>query len=161
RITFAKADWVGAVSLKQIANDISFMRGKKWGGTIQGPNGVFNPNLTPDDLNRIKEGLNRPIPPPQPSAEPQSLITAERQKAFFKFYEKDVEDRLIDLLPSLGLRLYHDQATGRSGRQFICEVGRIDLLCNAMANGDFVVVELKRGQAPNETLLQILRYMSW
>jgi RecB family endonuclease NucS len=30
-----------------------------------------------------------------------------------------------------------------------------------MSSDEFVVVELKKGQAPNETLLQILRYMSW
>jgi len=43
----------------------------------------------------------------------------------------------------------------------MCEVGRIDLLCKSVITDDFVIVELKKGQAPNETLLQILRYMSW
>ena len=38
--------------------------------------------------------------------------------------------------------------------------GRIDLLC-LDKSGHFVVVELKKGEAPNKTLLQILRYMSW
>lgn len=27
--------------------------------------------------------------------------------------------------------------------------------------GDYVIIELKKGEAPQETLLQILRYMSW
>ncbi len=161
RVHFRPAEWVGAVSLKDIANEISFMRGKVWGGTIQGRNGVFNPNLTQNDLDRIIGELSRPVQPKAPLPLPQNPVVAERQKALFKFYEKDVEDRLIDLLPSVGLTLYHDQNSGRSGRQFICDVGRIDLLCNSAANGDFVIVELKKGQAPNETLLQVLRYMSW
>ncbi len=112
-------------------------------------------------LDRIIGELNRPVQPKGPLPLLQNPVAAERQKALFKFYEKDVEDRLIDLLPSIGLTLYRDQNSGRSGRQFICEVGRIDLLCNSVATGDFVIVELKKGQAPNETLLQVLRYMSW
>jgi hypothetical protein len=161
RVHIRPAEWVGAVSLGAIADEISFMRGKVWGGTIQGPNGVFNPKLTQRDLNLIIGELNRPVRPKGPLPPPQSPIAAERQKTLFKFYEKDIEERLIDLLPSIGLTLYHDENSGRSGRQFICEVGRIDLLCNSVATGDFVIVELKKGQAPNETLLQILRYMSW
>ncbi len=161
RIRIRPAEWVGAVPLKTIADRISFMRRKVWGGTIQGPNGVFNPNLTKEDLNLIVGELSRPVRSKGPLPLAQNLVVAERQKALFKFYERDVEDRLINLLPSLGLSLYHDEESGRSGRQFMCEVGRIDLLCNSVTSGDFVIVELKKGQAPNETLLQILRYMSW
>jgi Endonuclease NucS C-terminal domain len=161
RVHIHAAEWVGTVSLAAIADQISFMRGKVWGGTIQGPNGVFNPKLTQSDLGLIIGELNRPVQPKGPLPPPQSPIAAERQKTLFKFYEKDIEDRLIDLLPSIGLTLYQDENSGRSGRQFICEVGRIDLLCTSAATGDLVIIELKKGQAPNETLLQILRYMSW
>ena len=72
--------------------------------------------------------------------------------------KRDVEDHLIEYLPHLGLNLFDDGS--RSGRQYTCEAGRIDLLCRD-ASSNFVVLELKKGEAPQETLLQILRYMSW
>src|SRR5262249_17503787 len=74
RIHFSEAEASGSLPLKSIANEISFMRGKVWGGTIQGANGVFNPHLTPQDLMRITEDLGgksqqrRPAPPaPNPT----------------------------------------------------------------------------------------------
>ncbi len=60
----------------------------------------------------------------------------------------------------MGLSLFKDE-TGKNGRQYTYKDGRIDLLCVDAATRDFVVIELKKGEAPHETLLQILRYMSW
>src|SRR5262249_23914075 len=77
----------------------------------------------------------------------------------FKFYEADVEERFEDLLPRLRLRLYRND-DGRGGRQFRIDGGRIDLLCTDDED-NFVVVEFKKGQAPNEKLVRVLRYMSW
>ncbi|MEM4362701.1 MAG: endonuclease NucS, partial [Candidatus Caldarchaeum sp.] len=47
------------------------------------------------------------------------------------------------------------------GRQVKTAFGKyIDLLC-IKRNGDLVIVELKRGEAPKEAIAQILEYASW
>lgn len=104
----------------------------------------------------------RSVPvPEQREITKRDPITEQRQKALFQFYEKDVEDRINQLLPEMALALFVEPTTGKSGRQYVCAAGRIDLLCKDTSRDQFVIVELKKGQAPNETLLQILRYMSW
>ncbi len=161
RIKISDAVSSGEAPLKDIADEISFMKDKeRWGGAIQGPNGVFNSRLTDADIqlltSRMMPGARfRPRRPVEIDQKAR-----ERQKALFRFYERDVEDRIEQLLPDLRLRIYKDPQTLRSGRQYVCEAGRIDLLCQDN-RGDYVVIELKKGEAPNETLLQILRYMSW
>jgi len=161
RIKISDPLYVGGVDAAGLANRISFMEGKVWGGTIQGASGVFNPRLTLKDLELIKSHMKavqwRPgIPTPA-----EAKITSERQLALFKFYEADIEENVSNSLNTLGLKLYVDPATGRSGRQYVIDGGRIDLLCEDIATGDYVILELKKGQAPEQTLLQILRYMSW
>lgn len=161
RIKISAPMYVGTVGAAGLADRISFMKGKTWGGTIQGASGVFNNRLTGDDLELIKSQM---MPAYAKSLLPEPIKareTSERQLALFRFYESDVEEKIVDSLDPLGLRLYRDEHTGRDGRQFIVDKGRIDLLCQDVASGEYVVVELKKGEAPQETLLQILRYMSW
>ena len=152
---------VGRVNASAIADKISFMRGKVWGGTIQGPNGVFNDRLTPDDLHLIQASMT--AAPPQPVLPAPSAVrrSVERQEALFKFYEADVETRILGSLGTLDLRLHVDPATGRNGKQLPIPGGRIDLLCRDVKDDSFVVLELKKGEAPDQALLQLLRYMSW
>ncbi len=161
RIKISPPIAAGQVAASALADQISFMRGKVWGGTIQGPNGVFNDRLTPEDLRTIQSqmsGVSSRAVAPAPSTINRS---AERQEALFRFYEADVESRILGSLGTLGLRLYVDEATGRDGKQFPIERGRIDLLCIDVRDNSFVVVELKKGEAPDQALLQLLRYMSW
>jgi hypothetical protein len=108
----------------------------------------------------VKVIRRRPIPR---TASPQPKINQplERQKCLFKFYESDIEERMLSLLEEMNLQLYHDYDTGKSGKQYVIDGGRIDLLCIDRRSGDFVIIELKKGEAPQETLLQILRYISW
>ena len=35
------------------------------------------------------------------------------------------------------------------------------ILCRDVKNNDFVVVDFNRGDAPTDTLIRLLRYMSW
>jgi RecB family endonuclease NucS len=75
--------------------------------------------------------------------------------------ENDLETFLVADLGQLeaGLRLFND--SGKSGRQFVAgEAGRIDLLCLDQ-NQDFVVLELKAGEADDRVCAQVLRYMGW
>ena len=50
---------------------------------------------------------------------------------------------------------------GQSGRQFPAGPWSIDFLCVDNKSGDFVVIELKRGQTSDATIGQIARYMSY
>src|SRR5262249_6889340 len=72
RVHIRPAEWAGSLPLGPLADEISFMRGKVWQGTIQGPNGVFNPKLTQGDLNLITGELHRTVPPKAPLPAPQN-----------------------------------------------------------------------------------------
>lgn len=74
--------------------------------------------------------------------------------------EKQIEDVLEKDVSVIepGLTLFESE--GRRGRQYPTDVGIIDLLCRR-PNGDFVVVELKRGRASDRVVGQISRYMGW
>jgi hypothetical protein len=72
RVEIAPAEVAGRVRVADLAGGISFMRDKVWGGTLQGPNGVFNDRLTPEDVRLVRESfrvLQRPdeeVPAPPP-----------------------------------------------------------------------------------------------
>lgn len=74
--------------------------------------------------------------------------------------ERRIEDFFCDHLEQIepGLRLYFDGKN--DGRQYITEIGRIDLLC-IDKSGLFTVVEFKREKAPDKAVGQILRYIGW
>ena len=48
-----------------------------------------------------------------------------------------------------------------NGRQFPAGQWSIDFLCTDNSSGNFVVVELKKGQTSDATVGQILRYIAW
>ena len=50
---------------------------------------------------------------------------------------------------------------GQSGRQFPVGFWSIDFLCTDEQSGDFVVLELKRGQTSDSTVGQLLRYVAY
>ena len=97
------------------------------------------------------------------SAELESLEVTVRPLSESKLAlspERDVEDFLEANLQVIepGLKLYREDDL--SGRQFGTDVSRIDLL-GIDAGGNFVVIELKAGEADRTVLGQILPYMGW
>lgn len=163
RVRLSDPIYKGAVPLSEVAESIAFMKGMQPRLPTQGAKGVFNDRLTQAELDIIQQRMTAPTsPPPVPIRRTeQEKAAAERIEVLFKFYEKDVEEPVLRLLPELQLRLYTDHASGKTGHQYPCAAGRIDFLCVDNTTEDYVVLELKRGLAPKETLLQVLRYMSW
>jgi hypothetical protein len=74
--------------------------------------------------------------------------------------ENDLENFLVENLHLIDkdLKLFQDEQ-GKSGRQYITEIGEIDLLCKK--NNDFVVIELKKGRSSDKVVGQISRYIGW
>src|SRR5207248_10544162 len=107
------------------------------------------------DVNFIKSRL-RKIPVLSrgvPRAAEQPEI-----KNLFRLIGSDVLESLKRLLPSLGL-------TRLNGADFPGEYdlgyGGNVILCKDNQTGDFVIVDFNRGEAPTETLIRVLHYMSW
>jgi len=106
-------------------------------------------------LLRSKEEISLP-------SHAKEVVEEEKEAAGFSFeFEADLEGHLANNLGDIeeGLKLYVSP-NGVSGRQFSTDVGRIDLL-TLDKNGDFVVIELKVGQAIDRASAQLLRYMGW
>ena len=90
---------------------------------------------------------SRPSKPPAESAKVEPIHE--------KMYEENLESLLVERLEEIepGLTLVD--------RQYVTPVGRLDLLCRDR-KGNFVVVELKRFRASNESIIdQVTRYMGW
>jgi predicted RNA-binding protein len=156
RVKISQPTHVGAISSTDFVPKISFMRAVDvWTGTIQGPNGVFNDRLTDSDVNFIKSRLRKIS-----VSEPQIVRAAEQPeiKNLFRIIGSDVLESLKRLLPSLGL-------SRLNGADFPAEYdlgyGGNVILCKDTKNGEFVVVDFNRGEAPTETLIRVLHYMSW
>jgi hypothetical protein len=98
-------------------------------------------------FNLVERGLPAPgwEPPEQVPAKPRGggpILEANLANI--------LEARPDDLEPGLTL----------VGREFVTDVGRIDLLYTDR-QGNLVVVELKRGKPTNSVIDQIARYMGW
>jgi hypothetical protein len=156
RVTMSQPTHVGTISSTDFVPKISFMRAVEiLTGTIQGPNGVFNDRLTGEDVRFVKARFRK-----IPVAKPETARIAEQLqiKNLFRLIGSDVLESLKRLLPSLGL-------TRSNGADFPAEYdlgyGGNVILCKDTNTGDFVIVDFNRGEAPANTLIRVLHYMSW
>ncbi len=124
--------------------------------------------VTPDGVRRADDADGELAEAAEAVAEAQDLVEAvsEGETPLMAMetsvsLERDLERSLVMNLSLLepGLRLYH--ADGLQGHQLDTNVvGRIDILA-VDQQGEFVVVELKAGEADERVYGQILRYMGW
>jgi restriction system protein len=76
--------------------------------------------------------------------------------------EKYLEDFIVSNFDGIfkgKLQIYKDAEV--DGRQYVTEVGPIDILAVERGSGAFVVIELKKGRPSDQVVGQILRYMGW
>jgi hypothetical protein len=75
--------------------------------------------------------------------------------------ERQLEDFLATNLSLIepGLTIFQDEGGG-VGRQYPTDVGVIDLLCKR-ANGELLVIELKKSRVSDVVVGQISRYLGW
>jgi len=59
----------------------------------------------------------------------------------------------------LDLKIYEDE-NGNPGRQYLTDVGYIDLLTTDKS-GNFYVIELKKGHTSDKVIGQTLSYIGW
>jgi predicted RNA-binding protein len=159
RIKISKPLYAGMIPKDDFVPRISFMSVvDKWGGTIQGASGVFNDRLTEKDVDFIKSRLIRVAERRDEVAETLKAVEEPKIQNLFRLIGSDVLESLKRILPSLGLVRYN-------GADFPAEYdlgyGGNVILCRRVENGDLVVVDFNRGEAPNDTLLRLLHYMSW
>jgi len=155
RVKMSRPTYAGQITSGEFVPHISFMRDKEaWGGTIQGASGVFNNRLTDEDVNFIKSRLRKIPVTEQPAAR---AAEEPKIKNLFRLIGSDVLESLKRILPSLGL-------TRVNGADFPAEYdlgyGGNVILCRDVKTADFVVVDFNRGEAPTETLIRVLHYMS-
>lgn len=97
------------------------------------------------------------------SIEPQEPEPLDQQKSEF-LLEKHLEDFLIANWESTSLGLLYDliEKDGEIlSQQYPTDIGKIDLLVTSKSNGDYIVIELKKGQTSDDTVGQVARYMGW
>jgi hypothetical protein len=79
RISIGPALTSGRIRVAELAPSISFMRGKRaWGGTLQGPNGVFNSRATAEDVQLITVALQANAEPTVVAAPDSSSVEGPR-----------------------------------------------------------------------------------
>jgi len=57
--------------------------------------------------------------------------------------------------------MYAEDGDDEAGYEYICPVGRIDILAKHRADAKWLVIELKRGPSSDQAVGQALRYMGW
>lgn len=75
--------------------------------------------------------------------------------------EKAVEDYLENHLDVVGSKIGRKLKLVSGGRQYSTTVGPIDLLTIDTKNGEYVVIELKKGRSADKVYGQCSRYMGW
>lgn len=80
RIRISPPEAAGDAPVRDLASRISFMKGRVWGGTIMGANGVFNDRATQPDLELIRAALQahpiegKPVVRPRDKLQPRAEI---------------------------------------------------------------------------------------
>lgn len=145
--------WESPRFVKDLIPSLKFIENKEnWGAYFQG--GVRQ--LSEDNFRAI---VDRHILPPAEPTKTEDVIISESQFALEAHLEEFIDKNWKHI--DFGANLVRYEMDEQSGRQFPAGTWSIDFLCVDKSNGDFVVVELKRGKSSDAAIGQVLRYMGW
>lgn len=149
----ATSHWSEVRPVDEILARLGFIENKKfWMTYFQG--GIRQ--IGEEDFRTIRSGLPTGVHPPNI---PAQNVESESEFALETHLEEFL-DRNWDRV-NFGSNLERYTVDEQDGRQFPAGPWSIDFLCLDKDNGDFVVVELKRGKTSDSTVGQILRYLSY
>lgn len=145
--------WETTRSVKDLVASLKFIENKEnWFAYFQG--GVRQ--IPEDDYRTIVE--NRKVVAGE-TTRTENTIISESQFALEAHLEEFIDKNWNHM--NFGAELAKYEVDDQSGRQFPAGAWSIDFLCLDRANGDFVVIELKRGKTSDAAVGQLLRYMGW
>ncbi len=139
--------------VKDLVTSLKFIENKEnWYAYFQG--GVRQ--LSEDDYLVIVE--NHKVPADK-KIQTEDTVISESQFAIEAHLEEFIDKNWKHI--NFNAELVKYEIDDQSGRQFPAGTWSIDFLCIDKANGDFVVIELKRGRTSDAAVGQVLRYMGW
>lgn len=145
--------WETANFVKDLVPNLKFIENKEnWFAYFQG--GVRQ--LLEDDYHTITENRK--------AATIETIMTEDTIVSASQFALEAHLEEFIDKnwkYINFGVDLSKYEVEEQSGRQFPAGAWSIDFLCVDKANGDFVIIELKRGKSSDSAVGQVLRYMGW
>lgn len=145
--------WDSPRLVKDLIPNLKFIDNtQNWGAYFQG--GVRQ--LSENDFRVIVEGRKLQI---TETSRTEDAIVSESQFALEAHLEEFIDKNWKHI--NFGADLVRYESEEQSGRQFPAGPWSIDFLCVDKTNGDFVVIELKRGRSSDSTIGQVLRYMGW
>ena len=143
--------WEEKKPVADLCPKLDFIENKEfWGTYFQG--GIRG--IGEKDFERIN-GAARPTQAGNTFENIESTAEFALETHLEEFLDRNWES--IDF----GLALKKYEVEGQGARQFPAGPWSIDFLCVDNKSGDFVVIELKKGQTSDATVGQLLRYMSY
>jgi hypothetical protein len=159
RIEISDPVYVGEVPIREIAGEISFMRGRQWGGTLQGRNGVFNSRASAEDLELIQSRMSRAVHPlryveraqPKTSAVPETALIVS-------WSEEQLRAELDDAMAISGNRR-HPELSEALATGVAPEADILSSIYRSPTG--YCAVDFHRRGHSEHALLRLLQRMAW
>jgi hypothetical protein len=161
RVKISDPLYKGKVSIKDLADSISFMRGKQWSGTLQGANGVFNNRATDADVSLIQSHLHRvnKVGRYIGRRELGKVRGHDRPQARMHLDEEFLRSQLSRLLGEEHLEI--DERATSDVNAHVAPDSRVLSAVYSAGAGDFTAVDLHLDDPDANSLLDLLRRMAW
>lgn len=145
--------WETTNFVKDLVPNLKFIENKEnWFAYFQG--GVRQ--ILEDDYHIITENRKSTV---IETIKTEDAIVSASQFALEAHLEEFIDKNWKHI--NFGVDLVKYEVDEQSGRQFPAGAWSIDFLCVDKANGDFVIIELKRGKSSDSAVGQVLRYIGW